>query len=53
MVPDKDVGTIHLQMLSNLATALLDDDFKLKLRNLDDKGQISEFITKQIGETIS
>lgn len=53
MVPDKDVGTIHLQMLSNLATALLDDDFKLKLRNLNDKGQISEFITKQIGETIS
>lgn len=53
MVPEEGVGTTHLQMLSNLATALLDEKFKSRLRKLNTATEISKFITNQIGETVS
>jgi PTS system fructose-specific IIA component len=53
LVPEEGVGKIHLKMLSNLATALLDDEFKNNLRSLCKKNDISEFITNKIGETVS
>ncbi|AEB07785.1 putative PTS IIA-like nitrogen-regulatory protein PtsN [Coriobacterium glomerans PW2] len=53
MVPEQEKGTIHLQMLGNLANALLEDDFKTQLRALDDEAAIAGFITEQIGVEVS
>ncbi|WP_334352737.1 PTS sugar transporter subunit IIA [Companilactobacillus sp. HBUAS56257] len=52
MVPESGVGTTHLQMLSNLATALLEDDFKKEIRELNDSQKISDYITKKIGVNV-
>ncbi|GEO57832.1 PTS sugar transporter subunit IIA [Companilactobacillus bobalius] len=52
MVPESGVGTVHLKMLSNLATALLEDDFKKKIRELNDSEKISEYITNEIGVNV-
>ena len=49
MVPEANAGTTHLQMLSNLATELLEDEFKQHLRELDNQKDISEYISKKMG----
>lgn len=50
MVPEKEANTTHLKMLSELATALLEDEFKTKLRKLETTKQVSTWITQTIGE---
>lgn len=50
MVPPENAGDKHLQMLANLSTALLEKDFKTKLRKLSSKEEIADFINKKIGE---
>lgn len=49
MVPESSAGTLHLQMLSKLAVALLDDDFKKDICSLEDEKIISNYITEKIG----
>lgn len=49
MVPEANAGTTHLQMLSNLATELLEDEFKKHLRELDNQKDISEYISRKMG----
>nr|SFZ88490.1 PTS system, fructose-specific IIA component / PTS system, fructose-specific IIB component / PTS system, fructose-specific IIC component [Loigolactobacillus rennini] len=49
MVPKEGAGTRHLKMLSNLATALLDENFKRKLRSLKRSDKIAHYISKEIG----
>lgn len=50
MVPPENAGDEHLKMLANLSTALLEDDFKVKLRELTSKKAIADFINRKIGE---
>ena len=53
MVPKKDEGTVHLEMLSRLATALLEDEFTQQIQQSEDKTQLVELIKKEmIGERI-
>lgn len=53
MVPKEDGGTVHLEMLSRLATALLEDEFIKHIQRLDDKKQLVALIKKEmIGERI-
>ncbi|MFH5810275.1 PTS sugar transporter subunit IIA [Companilactobacillus sp. FL22-1] len=52
IVPESGAGTTHLKMLSNLATALLEDDFKKEIRDLEDPQKISEYITTKIGVNV-
>ncbi|GAB5056065.1 PTS sugar transporter subunit IIA [Companilactobacillus alimentarius] len=52
MIPESGVGTTHLKMLSNLATALLEDDFKKEIRKLNDSQKISNYITEKIGVNV-
>lgn len=52
MVNESGTGKVHLKMLSNLATALLEDEFKKKIHELNDSEKISEYITNEIGENI-
>ncbi|WEV43841.1 fructose PTS transporter subunit IIA [Lactobacillus sp. ESL0684] len=50
MVPPENAGNTHLKMLANLSTALLEEDFKVKLRTLTSKTKIADFINQKIGE---
>lgn len=50
MVPPENAGTEHLRMLANLSTALLENEFKKKLRELTTKQEIAAFINQKIGE---
>lgn len=50
MVPPENAGDEHLRMLANLSTALLEEDFKVKLRELTSKEAIADFINQKIGE---
>lgn len=53
MVPKEDEGTVHLEMLSRLATALLEDEFIQQIQESEDKTQLVELIKKvMIGEKI-
>lgn len=53
MVPKEDEGTAHLEMLSRLATALLEETFIQQIQRSEDKTQLVELIKKEmIGERI-
>ena len=53
MVPKEDEGTVHLEMLSRLATALLEETFIQQIQRSEDKTQLVELIKKEmIGERI-
>jgi len=53
MVPKKDEGTVHLQMLSRLATALLEETFIQRIQQSEDKAYLAELIKKEMmGEKI-
>ncbi|MGM0173034.1 PTS sugar transporter subunit IIA [Enterococcus sp. DIV0800] len=52
-VPKKDEGTVHLEMLSRLATALLEADFIQQIQQSEDKEQLVDRIKQEmIGEKI-
>jgi len=51
MVPKQDEGTVHLEMLSRLATALLEAEFIQKIQQSDSQATLVELIKKEmIGE---
>ncbi|RMC24918.1 MULTISPECIES: PTS sugar transporter subunit IIA [unclassified Lactobacillus] len=49
MVPPENAGNAHLKMLANLSTALLEDGFKVDLRQKSNEEEIAKFISKEIG----
>ena len=48
LVPKENEGNIHLQMISKLATCLLEDDFKNKIKSTSDKSELKDYILKNI-----
>ena len=48
LVPKENEGNIHLQMISKLATSLLEDDFKDKVKSTSDKSELKDYILKNI-----
>ena len=49
--PKAEGGTVHLQMLSQLATALMEEEFKKKIKEAKDKKQLVSIIHHEmIGE---
>lgn len=48
LVPKENEGNIHLQMISKLATCLLEDDFKDKIKSTSDKSELKDYILKNI-----
>lgn len=43
-IPKKDEGTLHLEILSSLASNLMEDDFKDSLLSMDDKNKLVQFL---------
>lgn len=48
MVPANYEGNIHLQMISTLATCLLEDDFKEKVKSSCDKAELKKYIQEKM-----
>ena len=48
LAPEENKDNIHLQMLSKLATCLLEDDFKDKIKSTSDKSELKDYILKNI-----
>lgn len=48
LVPKENEGNIHLQMISKLATSLLEEDFKDKIKSTSDKSELKDYILKNI-----
>lgn len=48
LVPKKDAGTTHLVMLSKLATALMEDDFKEKVKVTTDVDVLAKIIKNEM-----
>lgn len=48
LVPKMEGGTTHLQMLSQLATALMEDDFKEQIKNARDKKELVRIINHEM-----
>lgn len=48
LVPSDLEGQVHLEMISKLATCLLEDDFKNKVKSLTDKTELKEYIFKEM-----
>lgn len=50
LAPEKDANNSHLLMLSKIATNLLEDDFKIKLKALNDKDEILKYLLQKMKE---
>ena len=50
IVPMKNAGNEHLLMISKLATSLLEDEFKDKVKSSTDKAELKEYILKIMKE---
>lgn len=50
LVPKKEEGTVHIKMLSQLATALLEDSFKEELKATNDVKKIVNIINLGMNE---
>lgn len=48
MVPKENESNIHLQMISTLATNLLEDDFKAKIKETNNVNELHEYILSQL-----
>ena len=52
LVPKEDEGTLHLEMLSRLATALMEDEFISQVQKNTNKDQLVTVIKNEmIGES--
>lgn len=51
LVPKENEGNVHLMMLSQLATCLLEDDFKEYVKECDDKQALVSYIYKGMEES--
>lgn len=50
LVPAHHEGNVHLQMISKLATCLLEDDFKDMVKSSEDKTELRKYIIKNMEE---
>lgn len=50
IVPKENAGNEHLLMISKLATSLLEDDFKTRIKTSANKAELAEYISKLIKE---
>jgi len=50
LVPEESAGNLHLKMISSLATALLEDDFKETVKSSEDKTELMNYILKNMEE---
>lgn len=48
LVPEENEGNIHLEMISSLATCLLEDDFKEKIKSSTSPSELKEYILTNI-----
>lgn len=48
LVPEKNEGNIHLQMISSLATSLMEEDFRQTVRECQDEGILQSYILRTI-----
>ena len=48
IVPMENAGNEHLLMISKLATSLLEDEFKEKVKSSTDKAELKEYILKMM-----
>ena len=46
LVPKQSAGDVHLKMISSLATALLEDEFKDTIISSNDKAELTRYILK-------
>lgn len=52
-VPKNEAETTHIQMLSKLAIALMDDEFKQQIKITKDKNQLISLINKEMTREVS
>lgn len=50
IVPEENENNVHLIMLSKLATCLMEDDFKLQIKNVEDKEKLVKYILDKMME---
>lgn len=50
LVPAHYEGNVHLQMISKLATCLLEDEFKNQVKSSDNKEELKKYIIKTMEE---
>lgn len=50
LVPIHYEGNVHLKMISKLATCLLEDDFKNKVKSSDNKTELKKYIQRKMEE---
>ena len=50
LIPEKETGRGHLQLLSKVATLLMKEDFKQQLNALNDSAEIAKYINAQLTE---
>lgn len=48
LVPKENEGNLHLQMISKLATCLLEDDFKDTVKSSNNKLELKDYILKNM-----
>lgn len=48
LVPEQNEGNLHLQMISKLATCLLEDDFKDTVKSSNNKLELKDYILKNM-----
>lgn len=48
LIPDTEAGTTHLKLLSKVAEALMDDEFRSAVKGTDDAATIAKFINDRL-----
>lgn len=48
LIPDTEAGTTHLKLLSKVAEALMDDEFRSAIKGTDDAATIAKFINDRL-----
>ena len=48
LVPEQNEGNLHLQMISKLATCLLEDEFKNTVKSSTNKSALKDYILKNM-----
>ena len=48
LVPEQNEGNLHLQMISKLATCLLEDEFKNTVKSATNKLELKDYILKNM-----
>jgi len=48
LVPEANEGNVHLKMISELATCLLEDDFIAKVKHMDEPHELASYVNASI-----